>query len=59
MNPVEFETTQIELRSGAGRAWLYLEPDGDVLPTQGINQVLGNFLRDDWKQIWETAHQLP
>ncbi len=58
MNPVELETTQIEFRSGAGRAWLYLEPDGDVLPTQGINQVLGNFLRDDWNQIWETAHQL-
>lgn len=28
-------------------------PDSDVLPTQGYSdQVLGNFLRDDWKQIY-------
>ena len=40
---------------GAGRAWLYVEPDGDVLPAQGINQVLGNFLRDPWSDIWSAA----
>jgi len=36
----------------AGRAWLYLEPDGDVLPSQEVNQVLGNFLTDSWQTIW-------
>ncbi len=37
---------------GAGRAWLYVEPDGDVLPAQGVQEVLGNFLRDEWSVIW-------
>ena len=39
----------------AGRAWLYVEPDGDVLPTQGVNRLLGNFLRDPWEKIWKAA----
>ena len=30
-----------KLAEGAGKAWLYVEPDGDVLPAQGINQVHG------------------
>ena len=37
---------------GGGRAWLYVEPDGDVLPTQGVDRVLGNVLRDSWADIW-------
>ncbi len=37
--------------SGAGKTWLYVEPDGDVLPEQGDNHVLGNFLTDPWKKI--------
>jgi len=41
--------------TGAGKAWLYAEPDGDVLPEQGVNRVLGNFLRDPWAQIWAAA----
>ena len=41
--------------SGAGKAWLYVEPDGDVLPEQGVNRVLGNFLRDSWESIWGNA----
>jgi len=45
----EFEETS----QGAGKAWLYVEPDGDVLPAQGINQVLGNMLIDPWEKIWE------
>ena len=45
----EFEETP----QGAGKAWLYVEPDGDVLPAQGINQVLGNMLIDPWEKIWE------
>jgi MoaA/NifB/PqqE/SkfB family radical SAM enzyme len=30
-----------------------VEPDGDVLPAQGINKVLGNLLTDDWNTIWK------
>jgi hypothetical protein len=41
--------------AGAGRGWLYLEPDGDVLPEQGVNKVLGNMLRDPWEAIWKNA----
>ncbi len=41
--------------TGAGKAWLYVEPDGDVLPEQGVNRVLGNLLRDSWQTVWENA----
>lgn len=38
---------------GAGQAWLYVEPDGDVLPAQGLyDQILGNILSDPWEKIW-------
>jgi hypothetical protein len=40
---------------GAGRAWLYVEPDGDVLREQGRLTVLGNAVKDDWAEIWEKA----
>jgi len=42
---------------GAGRAWLYVEPDGDVLAAQGAPGVLGNMLRDPWDQIWSRARE--
>ncbi len=51
-NPVSLETQEDNLPTGAGHSWLYVEPDGDVLPAQGINQVLGNILRDSWEKIW-------
>ena len=51
-NPVTLETEGENLPAGAGHAWLYIEPDGDVLPAQGINQVLGNILRDPWATLW-------
>jgi organic radical activating enzyme len=52
-NPVTHETIEDEVPSGAGKAWLYVEPDGDVLPTQGqADQILGNFLRDPWEAIY-------
>jgi 5,10-methylenetetrahydrofolate reductase len=41
--------------TGAGKAWLYVEPDGDVLPEQGVNRVLGNLLTDPWDGIWSAA----
>ena len=51
-NPVTLETKEDKVPAGAGRAWLYVEPDGDVLPAQGqAGTVLGNFLRDPWEKI--------
>jgi hypothetical protein len=51
-NPVSHETIEDQVPSGAGKSWLYVEPDGDVLPTQGeAGQILGNFLKDPWEKI--------
>lgn len=42
--------------TGPGKAWLYVEPDGDVLPGQSYYQdVLGNLLTDPWETIWQNA----
>ena len=49
---LEEEAEDVQTPQGAGQAWLYVEPDGDVLPTQGFNQVLGNILTKDWAKIW-------
>jgi hypothetical protein len=52
-NPVVYEAEESAIPEGAGKAWLYVEPDGDVLPAQGYSApVLGNLLRDEWKQIY-------
>jgi MoaA/NifB/PqqE/SkfB family radical SAM enzyme len=52
-NPVAFETQEDDIPAGAGKAWLYVEPDGDVLPTQGMaDKVLGNLLTDSWSTIY-------
>lgn len=57
-NPVSMELEYDEFQKapeGAGKAWLYVEPDGDVLPAQGLyNQVLGNMLKDEWQKIWSS-----
>jgi MoaA/NifB/PqqE/SkfB family radical SAM enzyme len=53
-NPVALETAEDEVPSGAGRAWLYVEPDGDVLPSQGMpGQVLGNILTAAFADIYK------
>ncbi len=52
-NPIALETNEDEIPDGSGRGWLYVEPDGDVLPAQGVNQLMGNFLRDSWENIWK------
>jgi hypothetical protein len=53
-NPVAQETIEDEVPSGAGKAWLYVEPDGDVLPTQGeADKILGNLLRDPWEKVYQ------
>jgi organic radical activating enzyme len=49
-NPISSELE--DAPDGAGIAWLYVEPDGDVLPAQGINEVLGNLARESFKSIW-------
>lgn len=55
-NPVTLETMVDAVPTGAGNAWLYVEPDGDVLPAQGMaEQVLGNFLRDKWETIYSRS----
>jgi organic radical activating enzyme len=53
LNPVSLEVQPENPPEGAGRAWLYVEPDGDVLPGQGIQKKLGNFLSDPWEKIWK------
>lgn len=53
-NPIAMELS--EPPKGAGSAWLYVEPDGDVLPSQGMAPVLGNMLlQDAWADIWARA----
>ena len=53
-NPVAHETIEDEVQTGAGKAWLYVEPDGDVLPTQGeADHILGNILKDPWETIYK------
>jgi MoaA/NifB/PqqE/SkfB family radical SAM enzyme len=52
-NPVAAEVVDDEVPDGAGKAWLYVEPDGDVLPAQGeADKILGNMLRDPWEAIY-------
>jgi hypothetical protein len=54
-NPVALETQEDNVPDGAGKAWLYVEPDGDVLPAQGIaSRVLGNFLTAEWETMYHS-----
>ncbi len=51
-NSVALETQDDDVPDGAGNVWMYVEPDGDLLPAQGMaEEVLGNLLRDEWKTI--------
>jgi len=55
-HPVALELSENdEYVSGSGKAWLYVEPDGDVLPDQDDEQILGNFLTDPWDKIWNQS----
>ncbi len=52
LNPVNFELEEDQTAiKGAARSWLYVEPDGDVLPGQGYLVLLGNLLTDSWMTI--------
>jgi len=54
-NPISIELKKNQQAPhGTGKAWFYIEPDGDVLPGQGINHVLGNMLDDKWEEIWDS-----
>ena len=53
-NPAAIETEDDKVPAGAGRAWIYVEPDGDVLPAQGeADKVMGNLLSDPWEKIYK------
>ncbi|MBN1305861.1 MAG: radical SAM protein [Anaerolineales bacterium] len=53
-NPVSLEVKEEQAPRGAGKTWLYVEPDGDVLPAQGMaGSLLGNILKDPWEQIYK------
>ena len=52
-HPVALETAEDNIADGAGKTWLYVEPDGDVLPAQGMaDNILGNLLRDPLEKIY-------
>lgn len=57
-NPIALEVVDEHPPAAAGRAWLYIEPDGDVLPAQGYNFVLGNVLENSWEQIWQSSRAI-
>ncbi len=60
INPVAFETEDDQVPAGAGRAWLYVEPDGDVLPAQGeADKLMGNMLTDPWEKIIKPPKPAP
>lgn len=52
INPIGVEMEKYEAsKQGAGRTWLYVEPDGDTLLGQGSDKCIGNFLSDPWETI--------
>ena len=56
INPIEIET-DLSVES-AMRQHLYVEPDGDVLPAQGCNVLLGNLTTDPLQSIWSHPERL-
>ena len=43
---------------GDGQAWIYVEPDGDVLTGQGhYRETLGNLLVDSFETVWQHRPQ--
>jgi len=56
VHPIELEAGLPPERDA--RQHLYLEPDGDALPAQGYNVVLGNILRDSWDRIWNNPNRV-
>lgn len=54
-NPVRLEGINQDYWEGSGNTWLYVEPDGDVLPSQGIPFMLGNLITQEWEEIWKNC----
>ena len=52
LNPVALELEQSNPSAGNTHSWLYIEPDGDVLDSQGQTVVRGNLSRDDLDKVW-------
>ncbi|HSV85296.1 MAG TPA: radical SAM protein [Levilinea sp.] len=53
-NPVALELINNDSPPDSARqAWIYVEPDGDVLPAQGAKSIMGNLLTDPWETIWQ------
>jgi organic radical activating enzyme len=52
LHPVALELKQENEVEGVMHAWLYVEPDGDILLGQGQPQVFGNLLSETWDDIW-------
>lgn len=52
-NPVSLETQEDTAAQESVPTSLYIEPNGDVIPTQGVNLILGNLLSDPWENIWQ------
>jgi MoaA/NifB/PqqE/SkfB family radical SAM enzyme len=53
-NPVALELENADhIVDGSGYGWMYVEPDGDVLRSQGLTEVLGNLLTDEWEHIYQ------
>ena len=59
LNPIWLEVKEYNPAAIGKRAVLYVEPDGDVLPTQGDNRLLGNVLKDGWDFLWKQKLALP
>ena len=54
-HPAALESVEDAEPVGAGKTWLYVEPDGDELPAQGFSDhILGNILRDSWEKIYHS-----
>ena len=53
INPVSLETQEDTVADDSIPTSLYVEPDGNVLPAQGVNLALGNLLSDPWEKIWQ------
>lgn len=51
-NPVSLELVDDDKPEKHSGAWLYVEPDGDVLNHQGDPRVLGNLLGGNFADIW-------
>jgi len=53
INPISLETQEDTAAQESVPTSLFIEPDGDVLPAQGVSLVLGNLLLDPWEKIWQ------